>query len=520
MRPPRRVFSRRFDTRAAIRRLRATIRRRRSERHRRGLERKRAGSTTHVHHLDRLATTRADVSRRDDSRVFLKRRLSRPLAAIASTLGAFARANRQRVVHLATRGVEIRPETSFAAATTRDSKFATRRGESFVRHRDGRRARRNLRERHRRGKGHSLLRTSAFPLAFALSFAFVAVPRDDVRDERVDDGVDDDGVRIERRPGIGRRLRRRSSRRNPESRASLPRGRRRFGRTRTSSGGERAGATSLSPTVEEIVEGTVEGTVETSEMRRIRRRLSSARAARVPRRLSPPRRRVGVEHPRVVARVRRRGARRRAGLRTSRVPRSAAEATAPRTGRATGGVPERPLGAHADRLRRARVGIRPGLGRRDGGGETPRADGDANGPRIRFRIYPVRQPREVVLLLRGGDLERFGGRRRGDEATFATRPFERSQHDADRSRRRDWWYDRRRSGGEIGGERGGARDFERCRVGCRTGCLVGCRHSRRRVASASASAVASAPKLDVRFHPRDASCARRRGASAAVRRRA
>ena len=237
MRPPRRVFSRRFDTRAAIRRLRATIRRRRSERHRRGLERKRAGSTTHVHHLDRLATTRADVSRRDDSRVFLKRRLSRPLAAIASTLGAFARANRQRVVHLATRGVEIRPETSFAAATTRDSKFATRRGESFVRHRDGRRARRNLRERHRRGKGHSLLRTSAFPLAFALSFAFVAVPRDDVRDERVDDGVDDDGVRIERRPGIGRRLRRRSSRRNPESRASLPRGRRRFGRTRTSSGG-------------------------------------------------------------------------------------------------------------------------------------------------------------------------------------------------------------------------------------------------------------------------------------------
>ena len=90
--------------------------------------------------------------------------------------------------------MKIRPETSFAAATTRDSKFATRRGESFVRHRDGRRARRNLRERHRRGKGHSLLRTSAFPLAFALSFAFVAVPRDDVRDERVDDGVDDDGV--------------------------------------------------------------------------------------------------------------------------------------------------------------------------------------------------------------------------------------------------------------------------------------------------------------------------------------
>ena len=278
--------------------------------------------------------------------------------------------------------------------------------------------------------------------------------------------------------------------------------------------------TSLSPTVEETVKGTVEGTVETSEMRRIRRASLGARAARSS---ASSRLRDVASASNILASSRAFGGAARVDGRD--FERRACPDPRPkrrRRGRAARAAsPERPLGARMPIVSaRCAVGIRPGLGRRDGGGETPRADGDANGPRIRFRIYPVRQPREVVLLLRGGDLERFGGRRRGDEAAFATRPFERSQHDADRSRRRDWWYDRRRSGGEIGGERGGARDFERCRVGCRTGCLVGCRHSGRRVASASASAVASAPKLDVRFHPRDASCARRRGASAAVRRRA
>ena len=277
--------------------------------------------------------------------------------------------------------------------------------------------------------------------------------------------------------------------------------------------------TSLSPTVEETVKGTVEGTVETSEMRRIRRRLSSARAARSSTSLAS-----------AASRRRRTSSRRRA--------RSAARRAS------TGGT--------------SNVARAPIRGRSDGAADGPRhGRRPLNGPSARMPI--VSAGRESASVP-DSDAETAAGRRLARTATRTGRGFGFGSTPYANLARSFFFFAAETSSGSAGGDAATRRRSRRDRLsavnttridrGDEIGGTIGGEAAARSEASAaglatskgavsgavpgassgavtrgdasppSASAVASAPKLDVRFHPRDASCARRRGASAAVRRRA